>query len=85
MLKLRGQSEDGSPVMIFGLSYENLRRLKAGEPIGFSLEELGLQGSVIICAGPTENDIAKEWLSEAQAAGVKVNIGNPPPGSLRKQ
>jgi hypothetical protein len=83
MLKLRGDDEDGRPVLIFGLSYENLRRLKAGQPIAFRLNELGLAGSVIIAAGPTEEHIAREFVSEAQLAGAKVHIGDPPKGSLR--
>lgn len=42
MLKARGQTGDGTPLVVIGLSGENMTRLMAKEPIQFDLAELGL-------------------------------------------
>lgn len=50
---------NGGP-FILGLDTENIRRLKAGQPILVSLAELGGTDDVLIMAGETLNDIKKE-------------------------
>ena len=58
MLKGRG-TRDGREVLIFGLSFENLNRLKEGKPVVIWREEMGITYDVIIFAGPTENAMAE--------------------------
>lgn len=57
MIKARGV-KDGRPLVILGLSGENMTRLMAKEPILFDLSELGLPSTtVLIVGGRTEADI----------------------------
>jgi hypothetical protein len=57
MLKLRGRNrKTGDPLVGIGLSHENLRRLKDGQPIRFNLSELAMPATdVLIFAGKTED------------------------------
>ena len=61
MIKARGETGDGKPLVLIGLSDENWRRLRTGgdeglgQPIQFNLRELGLPPmTVAIIAGKTE-------------------------------
>ncbi len=54
MIKFKTTGPDGSPGFGFGLSEENIRRLKAGQPIRINLEDLGMKGTVVILYGETE-------------------------------
>jgi len=63
VIRARGTTADGRPLILLGLSDENLRRLREGgdegwgEPIAFRLDSLGgglPPASVIIMAGPDE-------------------------------
>lgn len=58
---------EGSTLWL-GLSHENLKRLRAGQPIGIPPEEIaaltadsGAISGLVIFAGPTEADL-KGWL-----------------------
>lgn len=58
MIKALGRTGAGVPLLVLGLSAENVRRLLADEPITFNLSELGLPpAQVIIVGGPTEDAI----------------------------
>lgn len=46
--------KDGKPIVILGLSFNNLRELKKGRPIRIHMSELGLKGKILIFAGKTE-------------------------------
>lgn len=59
MIKMIGQGPNGSMV-IFGLSHENLRRLKDGQPIKVNMAELGQEGEIIIFSGETEATMQAE-------------------------
>lgn len=59
---LRDRASNGT--FIIGLDAENIRRLTAGQPILVSLAELGGTDDVLIMAGQTLQDIARE-LEEA--------------------
>jgi hypothetical protein len=66
VIKARLVSADGRPILIFGLSDENIRRLQAGDPIKFELGDLGIQPSipVAIIAGRDEETMRAqlaEW------------------------
>jgi hypothetical protein len=54
VIKARLATPGGRPILIFGLSDENIRRLQAGDPIKFELGDLGIKPSipVVIMAGP---------------------------------
>ncbi len=56
----------------FGLSAENVKRLQAGEPIRFSLAEMGLPGEVLIFYGETEEAMA-EWLKPHMGEGSRIH------------
>src|SRR5688572_16118959 len=61
MLKARGEDANGEPIMLLGLSGENVTRLAAGEAILFNASELGLPPcQVAIMYGRTERDILDE-------------------------
>lgn len=65
MIKARLKLADGTPLVVLGLSGENLTRMMADEPIMFSLSEVGLgRGRLVIVAGRTEETITKD-LEEA--------------------
>ena len=55
----------GEPLYVFGLSHENLKRLKQGKPITFRMRERGanVDGRILIHAAQTEEKVALE-LSE---------------------
>lgn len=65
MLKASGRTGDGRPLVVLGLSGENITRLIAGEPVQLDLSDLGLPPTeVMIIYGKTEDRIA-EMLREA--------------------
>lgn len=84
MIKMRATGTDGRPIMVFGLTPENLERLREGKDIAFSLNELGLEGSVLITFGETPDAIYESVVGEVLETGGEVHHGTPPPGSLKK-
>lgn len=59
MIKARGETAEGTPLLLIGLSGENVTRLAAGEPIVFDTSEIGLPPmQVIVMYGRTEQEIA---------------------------
>lgn len=61
MIKATGVGPNGEPVVLLGLSGENVTRLIAGEPIRLDLAELGLPPTmVVICYGRTEDALVAE-------------------------
>lgn len=73
MIKAAGKTALGLPLLLLGLSAENVARLTAGQPIQISpsaLSELGLPAMrVLIHYGTTEQDI----LDELRSHGVQLN------------
>lgn len=61
MLKARGRTADGRPLVILGLERGNIERLQAGQPIKFDLSEVGMVGECIILFGETAQDILAEF------------------------
>lgn len=59
MIKATGSDKDGKPVLLLGLTYQNLKRLQADEPITFDGSPYGYQGKIMIFAGPTEASMAR--------------------------
>lgn len=56
MIRFALETDDG-PVFGLGISEENVRRLKAGQPIRVSLDEMGGDGVAMIFYGETERDL----------------------------
>jgi hypothetical protein len=80
MLKMAGKgSKDGHEIhlVILGLSHLNLDRLRAGQPITFAGDEVGLADTVqvMIFAGETEQAMAHE-LAELVGEKTEVKISN---------
>ena len=51
---------NGRPLLILGLSGENMTRLMADEPIKFDARQLGLDIEVLIVGGRTEDAILQQ-------------------------
>lgn len=59
MIKFKATIGDNKTLLGFGLSEENLTRLRNLEPIEFDLTEMGIDAQVLIFYGATEAAIAK--------------------------
>lgn len=67
MIKARLQLKDGQPLVVLGLSGENITRLMADEPILFNLADVGLgDGKLMVIGGRTEGAI----IAQLQTAGL---------------
>jgi hypothetical protein len=75
MIKARGQTVGGAPILIFGLSRMNTDRLHAGMPIRVDLRELGLEGLLFIIAGETEEALGAS-LKDANLVGPDTVIND---------
>ena len=64
MIKATGKTGDGRPLVLLGLSGENITRLMADEPIRFDLAELGLPPMVVVIVGGRTEDAITEKLTE---------------------
>ncbi len=77
MIKFAATSPNGRKILGIGLSYGNLDRLKAGNPIHFNAEEMGLPGfyfdEVLIYAGATEESMCRD-LQESGFIGADTII-----------
>lgn len=61
MIKATGKTGDGKPLVLLGLSGENVTRLMADEPITFNLAEMGLPAlQVVIIGGRTQAEIVAQ-------------------------
>lgn len=64
MIKALGRAGDGTPLLILGLSGENMTRLMADEPIRVSLADFDLPACyVVLVGGRTEDAIAESLKS----------------------
>jgi hypothetical protein len=64
MIKAVGRTGDGTPLLILGLSAENVKRLMNDKPITFNLSEVGLESmQVAIIGGPTEQFIMEQLIA----------------------
>lgn len=78
MLKGKG-TKDGREVLILGLSFENMERLKKDRPIVIWREEINIPFDIIIFAGETEESMAKD------VAGPNTIINRVPHPGRRQQ
>lgn len=66
MIKAPGSTSDGRPMLLLGLTGENMTRLMAGEPIMVDTDQLGLPFAglpsmvVVLIGGKSEDSIAAD-------------------------
>lgn len=65
VIKASGQTADGKPLLILGLSGENMTRLMADEPIRLNLADLDLPEIVVVIVGGRTEDAIAERLAAA--------------------
>jgi hypothetical protein len=73
MIKFTYEATPGIVSYGFGLSEENIKRLKQGQPIQVDLAQMGGIGNVLIFYGKTEMDMARD-LAEFIGSETEVNI-----------
>jgi hypothetical protein len=75
MVKFALTTPDGRPVLGLGLSAQNVKRLKAGQPIRIDGPASGLPfaGEILIFYGRTEHDMLEE-LSQHIGPDTQVTI-----------
>ena len=82
MIKATGRTTDGTPVLLLGLSGENVTRLAAGELILISpatMQAMGLPAiEVLVCYGRTELDIMNDLGGGRGARHGKARALTPP-------
>ena len=73
VIKAAGMAGD-RPLLVIGLSAENVRRLQEGQPVSFSTEGMPLPVlQVLVVVGDTEETITKE-LSQAMPVRRVVHV-----------
>lgn len=60
MLRGRGTTNDGRPVILLGLERGNIERLQDGQPIRIDATELGFAGEILIVYGETADQLAAQ-------------------------
>jgi hypothetical protein len=71
LIKARGKSGKGEEFVLLGLSWENLDRLRKGEPIRFDGRPYGIPMDVLIVSGRTERDIAESLIQVGTVVHVE--------------
>lgn len=57
MLTIKSGSGKDGPIIMFGLSAMNIKKLQAGMPIRIDLGKLGVPGHIYLFAGDTEESM----------------------------
>jgi len=70
MVKFGVTNNEGKPVVVLGLSEENLRLLRRGNEIVVDLRPFGMEGQAVITYGKTEEAITRRL---AKAFNVSVD------------
>lgn len=81
MIKARSSDEAGQPIVILGITGENVARMAAGEPVLVNMTELGLPPmKVILMYGKTERHITAELeLHGLLPPGTASDMAEPKP------
>lgn len=77
MIKAVGRKGDGTPLVILGLSGENMTRLMADEPIAVDLASMGLPRTQIVIVGGRTEDAIAEKLKEIGLLTPDATAGQP--------
>jgi hypothetical protein len=72
MLKWKG-TIDGREIFMIGLSFGNLDRLRADEPILIKGRDVGFSYDILICAEATDQELLRKF-SAGIGPDTKVNI-----------
>lgn len=59
MIKFKTVDPNGKALLGFGISAENVEKLKAGQPIVVNLNEMGINASMMIFYRETTGDLIK--------------------------
>lgn len=69
MVRFKAQGQDGRILIGIGLSNKNIKNLKKGQPILFSLEDFGYENTdMTIVAGETEETLKDDF----RRMGIKI-------------
>lgn len=60
VLKIRMESGSGNPILLLGLTADNIQHLQLGDPIALNLGEVDMQGLLFIMAGENQEDILRQ-------------------------
>lgn len=70
MIKAAGRGPGGRPLLLLGLSGENMTRLMADEPVMVDAAELGVGDvMVLLVGGRTEDDIVRKLTEAGMVSG----------------
>lgn len=76
--KIASQTPGQPDTYLFGLTEENVKRLKDNKPVQINGTELGLAANILIIYGKDEKEIRK-LLSPGITPETKIQIGTNPP------
>lgn len=61
--------------LVFGLSEENIQRMKKGEPISINLKDMGLEDrKIMIAYGETEEKLYEAMLPYIDLSKTKIHL-----------
>jgi hypothetical protein len=73
MIKSLMNGKNGAKIVMLGISEENVKRMKAGDPMYLHLDELGIEGiDVLIHYGTTEEAIITDLQDKGLIPDDKV-------------
>lgn len=78
MIKAAGKTGLGLPLLMLGLSGENVTRLMADEPIMFNVADLGLPPMVVVIVGGRTEKAIVEKLRAAGMVLQEVQVHDEP-------
>lgn len=79
MIRALATGKDGRPLMLLGITEQNIARMQKGEPIVFDASAVGFEGTIVIMAGGTEQSIADRLTSSGIAIPGDVDMNPLPP------
>lgn len=59
MIRASARTKDGKLLLIFGISEENVKRLKEDHPMHFQTDDLGVNAEVIVFYAESEIELAR--------------------------
>lgn len=80
MLKIRITTGNGKPLVLLGLTRENVDRLQANQPILVDLAEVGLEGHLGLLVGEDQDDILRQLADAGVPLSEIGRLRTPEPG-----
>lgn len=81
---MAGRTGDGRPLIVLGLTQDNVDRLLAGKPIAVDAEKLGLPPMAIVLTAAADNQALVDMLCEAGLLTPPEGLMATAPGSHGK-